>query len=647
MTREPTGPAAREHGAAPPMEGAEPPLHVVATAGHVDHGKSSLIVRLTGIDPDRWDEEKRRGLTIDLGFAWFTLPSGREIGFVDVPGHERFIRNMLAGVGSIRLVLFVVSADEGWKPQSEEHLAIVDVLGVEGGVVALTKRDLVDEADLEDRVQAVRSRLVGTALEASPIVACSSVTGQGMQELVAALDAMVAAAPAAVDTERPREFVDRVFTIRGAGTVVTGTLTGGRIRVGQEVELYPTGVRARIRSLQTHKRALDEARPVSRVAANLVGAERERLERGDVLGLPGQWRPTSHIEARIHPVRGLAHPITERGAYKIYAGSAERDARIHLYGPGELTGGSEGGFARIRLSAPVALDVFDRFVLRDSGRRATVAGGVVLDLDPPARPGPAPQDRLGARERVTREELPALLVPERTAVSASDLAALCGEAPRAVAGARAVGGWFVAGSLASTVGEDVGDSLGAFHAANPLRSGQELAAVRAAIASALRRSAVSADPGLVDALLVDLEEREVVVREGKLVHLTGHRVTLSAHGEEVRRLVAAVAEGEPTPPSIPELTAAGFSREVIEAAAREEALVRVGQQLVMTPGFVERAEALIRASTDGVTVSRFREQLGTSRKFAVPLLEHFDQRGVTIRRGDLRFPRGGAIDLRP
>jgi selenocysteine-specific elongation factor len=290
----------------PVAGGTEAALHVVATAGHVDHGKSSLIVRLTGIDPDRLAEEKRRGLTIDIGFAWCVLPSGREIGFVDVPGHERFVRNMLAGVGPVRLVLFVVAADEGWEPQSEEHLAIVDVLGVDGGVVALTKRDLVDDETLALAEANIFERLRGTALEGVPIVRCSAATGEGVSDLLGTIDAMLAAAPMPEQDERPRLFIDRVFAIKGAGTVVTGTLTGGRLAVGDEVELYPTGRRARIRALQTHKRAISVARPVSRVAANLVGAERGRLERGDVLAPPDLWRPTTVLEARIRPVRGLA-----------------------------------------------------------------------------------------------------------------------------------------------------------------------------------------------------------------------------------------------------------------------------------------------------------------------------------------------------
>jgi selenocysteine-specific elongation factor len=618
---------------------AEAPLHVVATAGHVDHGKSSLIVRLTGIDPDRWAEEKRRGLTIDLGFAWCTLPSGKEIGFVDVPGHERFVRNMLAGVGPVRLVLFVVAADEGWKPQSEEHLAIVDVLGAGGGVVALTKCDLVDEDAIALVTEEVRDRLRGTVLEDAPIVRCSSQTGEGMDRLVEALDAMVAAAADPAKDDRPRLFVDRIFTVTGAGTIVTGTLTGGRLSVGQEVELHPAAVRGRIRGLQTHKRSIPVARPVSRVAANLVGVFRERLERGDVLGLPGEWRPTRTFEARLRPVRGLDHPLTARGAYKLYAGSAERGARIRLYEAGELTD-REGGFARIRVSDPLILDVGDRFVVREAGRRETVAGGVVLDIDPPARAGRAASDRLDGREHAARADLPTLLVSERGAALASEVAILTGTRPSDIDGAERAGPWWVARGLFDQVGGALEAELAAFHQNHPLDEGLDLPAARAILVRGLQVAGAPREISLADALLSALSESGRVVREGSTVRLASHTASLAGWEDEASRLVRAVADAEPTPPTVQELTSAGFPPEVIDAATRAGMLVRVSGDLVMTPGLVALAEAVVRGSgSNGITVSAFREALGTSRKYALPLLEHLDQRKITLRRGDLRFPR--------
>src|SRR5205823_973658 len=359
---------------------------------------SGMMRRVTGMGPGRLAEEQRRGLTIGLGFAWLTIPSGREIGFVDVPGHERFVRNMLAGVGPVRLVLFVVAADEGWKPQSEEHLAILDVLGGDGGMVALTKCDLVDAETLDIAREEVRERVAGTGLEDAPIVACSSVTGQGLDELRAALDDMVAAAPAPPEG-RLRQFVDRVFSIRGAGTVVTGTLTGATLEVGQEVEVYPTGRRARVRGLQTHKHPIERARPVSRVATNLVGVEREALERG--------------------------------------------------------------------------VDVRDGFGLREAGARATVGGGVVIDVDPPVRPGPNPQRRLEARERAARDELPALLVAERGAVRTHDVQVLTGAAPARIEGAVRAGPWWVSEDLHHSVSDFVRAALERFHREHPLLAGAD------------------------------------------------------------------------------------------------------------------------------------------------------------------------------
>jgi selenocysteine-specific elongation factor len=611
-------------------------LRVVATAGHVDHGKSSLIVRLTGIDPDRWAEEKRRGLTIDLGYAWCVLPSGREIGFVDVPGHERFIGNMLAGVGPVRLVLFVVAADEGWKPQSEEHLQILDVLGVRGGVIALTKRDLVDDETLDLATEEIREHVADTGLVGAPIVPVSSETGEGIDALAAALDAMLDGAGSPEDA-RARLHIDRVFTIKGAGTVVTGTLAGDRLGVGDEVELLPAGARARIRSLQTHRQNEDRAYPVSRVAANLVGVERDRLGRGDVLAVPGAWRPTRVFEARLRPVRGRSRAVTSRGAFKLYVGAAEVDARLRFYGPTKLEPGGEA-FARITAAAPVVLDVGDRFVLREAGRRETVAGGTVLDAAPPARAGPDPVARLSARVFAPRDGLPALLVEERGAIRADDVFPLTGSTAD---GGVAIAEWRVADALRTEVQASVVEALAMYHAEHPLDVGAALTLARNAVTGVLRATRAPTDPALVDVLLTDLSDRGITARDTTTVRLASHRVALQERSADVERLLTAIGgEREATPPTVKELVAAGVGRDVIDAASREGLVVRVSSDLVMTTDVVARAEATIRASAaTGITVSALRESLGTSRKYAVPLLEWFDQRGVTRRDGDVRFPR--------
>jgi selenocysteine-specific elongation factor len=607
-------------------------LRVVATAGHVDHGKSSLIAGLTGIDPDRWAEEKRRGLTIDLGYAWCELPSGREVGFVDVPGHERFIANMLAGVGPVRLVLFVVAANEGWRRQSEEHLSILDVLGVAGGVVALTKIDLVDGAERDLVADEIRERLDGTGLEGAPIVQVSAATREGLDDLRDALDAVLAVAPAPEET-RARLFVDRAFTIAGAGTVATGTLTGSCLAVADEIEVHPSGARTRIRSLQTHKRSEERACPVSRVAANLAGLSRDDVRRGDVLGPPGAWRATSVFEGTLRPVRALEHAITGRGAFKLYAGAAEVDARLRIFGDGRLGVGREA-FVRITLLRPLVLDVFDRYVLRESGRMETVGGGTVLDVAPPRRAGPAPDARLARRAAAARDDLPAILADERGVVLRSEAAVLTGSA----AGQPGAGEWLLRDGLLGSVAETLRERLREHHEAHPLAEGLPIGAARRAVATAL--APVTAEPSLVEALLDRLVDDGLVERTAAAVRLPSRGSAPDERDPEVDRLLEALDGGHPTqPPSIAELVASGIDRDVLDAAGRAGLVVRVSPELVFLRSVVERAEAIVADARGGITVSAFREALGTTRKYAMPLLAWFDQRGLTRREGDLRFPR--------
>ena len=442
---------------------------------------------------------------------------------------------------------------------------------------------------------------------------------------------MLAAAPAPEDA-RGRLFIDRVFTIKGAGTVVTGTLTGEALSVGEDVELFPTGTRARIRSLQTHKRAEDHAEPVSRVAANLVGAERETLERGDVLGRPGAWRATETIEASLHPVRGLAHPITGRGAFKLYEGAAEADAKLRLLGRSSLEPGEEA-FVRIRLARPLILDVFDRFVVREAGRRETVAGGIVLDVAPPVRPGPDAIDRLVRRATSSREELPTLLALERGAVGAAEAELLTGAR---VAGPL-VGGWLVRPGVRETVTEALAASLRVHHADHPLEEGAPLAGTRRAVAQALRREGAPADPDLIEALIDADVADGTVVRTASALRLTSHVVALDTRSADIERLLAAVGgEHEAAPSTVRDLQAQGIGRDVLEAAAREGLVIRVSPELVFAPDVIARAEAVVRAAgPSGITVSAFREALGTSRKYAVP------------RVGVVRHARGHPQGRRP
>ena len=373
-------------------------MRVVATAGHVDHGKSSLVLALTGTDPDRFDEEKRRGLTIDLGFAHARLPSGAGVSFIDVPGHVRFLRNMLAGVGGVDACLFVVAATEGWKPQSEEHLRILELLGLRHGVIALTKRDLVDDEWLEIATLEVADHVGGTFLDGAPIVAVDSLSGSGLSDLTAALDTLVAATPASADRSRPRLWIDRVFAAKGSGTIVTGTLTGGVLRHDDSVAIEPGGHAARIRSIQTLGTGVDEIGPGNRVALNLNGVGHDEIGRGDAVITPDRWRTTDRFDASLNVLPSLGHEVSRRGAYLAYVGSRELPVRMRVLG------------------THLPLLPGDRYVLRESGRDETIGGGEVLDIDPVVRASRAAPDR--SIERVVRE---------RRRVDVTELELLTGE----------------------------------------------------------------------------------------------------------------------------------------------------------------------------------------------------------------------------
>ncbi|HEX5548837.1 MAG TPA: selenocysteine-specific translation elongation factor, partial [Ktedonobacterales bacterium] len=356
-------------------------MSCIGTAGHVDHGKSTLVTALTGIDPDRLAEEKARGMTIDLGFAWVTLPSGREASIVDVPGHESFIRNMLAGVGGIDVALLVIAADEGVMPQTDEHLAILDMLRVRSGVVALTKCDLVDDEWLALVREDIAQRLAPTTLVGSPIIPCSSVTKQGLPELLAALDQAVDAAPIRRDLGRPRLPVDRVFSMAGFGTVVTGTLQEGGLHIGQEVEVQPRGLRARIRGLQAHRHPIEEAEPGGRLAVNLTGIARADLRRGDVVTLPGMFQPTTALDVRLDLLASAPRVLAHNAEVEVYLGAAEVAARVALFDDDELEPGATG-WAQIRLAQPLVAARGDRFIVRIPSPSLTIGGGVVVDPHP-------------------------------------------------------------------------------------------------------------------------------------------------------------------------------------------------------------------------------------------------------------------------
>lgn len=606
-------------------------MHVVATAGHVDHGKSTLVQALTGIDPDRLEEEKRRGLTIDLGFAWVTLPGGREVGIVDVPGHERFIRNMLAGVGAIRVTIFVVAANEGWMPQSQEHLDILDLLGVSSAVVAVTKMDLVDAEELAAVVADVRGRIDATSLAGAPIIPVSSVTYDGLDHLLAELERVLDATPPAEDHERPRLWIDRVFSMKGSGTVVTGTLTGGSLREDMEVEVLPEGVRARVRGIQSHKRKLAEIGPGNRVALNLVGVEPESVKRGDAATRPGLWRTTQRCLAAIRFLGHLPHEVTEKGAFKVHVGSCELGATLRFLEDVPQPG--ETGLALVSLSEPAVLDWHDRFVLRDAGRSETVGGGLVLEPHPvAARPGALPVLAEQARRRLAvgdRGAYFALLLEEEGLLAVKDVALRTG---LDLAEARASGGVWFATTVASEaalagLGERLVAALAAYQEANPRAAGMPRAAARSALELTGRP---------FDEVVEELARRKAIVADLEVLRTPEFVPALG--GEQAEELFALLREAGAAPPGMGELTRR-FDVALIRGLTRSGQLVSVSADFTYLPETLEGLRSLVRqriAATGPFTVAEFRDLVGASRKYVVPLLEFFDQTGFTRRQGDVR-----------
>ena len=564
-------------------------MHVIATAGHVDHGKSTLVKALTGVDPDRFAEEKERGLTIDLGFGVTQLPSGNSVSLIDVPGHIRFIKNMLAGVGSLKACIFVVAATEGWKPQSEEHLRILELLGVKHGIVALTKVNLCDEDLVELAHIEVEDHIVGTFLEGVPVIHIDALDGLGVNELRDALDDLLKILPISEDVNRPRLWIDRVFAAKGAGTVVTGTLTGGSLKVDDDLELLPHHRQVRIRSLQNHYEECFDLPPGSRCALNLSGVSHDELVRGDVLVRNGQWHETTIFDASLRVLKQLDHSVSRKGAYVLYLGSGEHSVRMRVLGSNELMPGSDG---TVRFYASTGLPLLpgDRFILRESGRSETIGGGEVLDVDPQLTASEAEPDL--SVERV---------IKERGWVEATELERLTGK------------------KLPSDVGKWV----------------VEPSVLRETLERIREEVALSGPLGLD---LSQLDERDRAAAE-----------LLEDLKSSGGRLLAADSldslSDHPFVEKLNELLFAPPDPEGVDRAELRE-LVRRGDVIEQDGIFFSSAalkEAgrlaaeLLKKNPEGFTVSTFRESAGNTRKHALPLLGYLDSTGVTRRRGDVRI----------
>ena len=594
-------------------------MRTVATAGHVDHGKSSLVLALTGTDPDRFPEEKARGLTIDLGFAFTTLPSGEEVGFVDVPGHVRFIKNMLAGVGAVDVVLFVVAADEGWMPQSEDHLRILERLGVRRGLVVVTKADLVDDDTLELARLDLDDRLAGSPLTGAPVVVADAISGRGLDDVRTGLDALLATAPRTVDRDRPRLWTDRVFAAKGAGTVVTGTLTGGQLRVDEEVQVGPRALRARVRGIQTAHHQLDVAMPGTRVAVNLAGAaiDQGSIRRGDAVVRPGQWRVTDTVDVALAPLADVE--LRTRASLQCYVGSGEYSALLRILDP-------DHRFGRLRLSEPVPLAPGDRIVLRDPGQRATVGGAEVLDVAPEGRARDAPFYLglpLGRRLLAAHPWLAIDALGPLAGIGPADAEAAADELVTD-GGAVRVGRWLVDRDALTELRTSAVERVRAHHERAPLEPGMDLPA----LASTLRVDS--------DRLRAAIDGTSELVIEHGVVRDATHRSRVG-DSPEARALLAAL---DATPFSPPEPQELGAPPGLIRALVREGAVVEL-EGIAFTSGAVREArhriqEALRERGT--VTVADVRDLLGSTRKYVLPILQLLDAEGVTRRRGDERIP---------
>ena len=564
-------------------------MHVVATAGHVDHGKSTLVRALTGVDPDRWAEEKERGLTIDLGFASMPLPSGRQIAFIDVPGHVRFLKNMLAGVSGVDACVFVVDITEGWKPQSEEHLRILQLLGLRHGLVALTKADDADDDLVELARLDVAEHVASTFLAEAPIVATDAVTGTGIDDLIAALEGVLAVTPTADDRDRPRLWVDRAFPIKGSGTVVTGTLTGGRLCTDETVTVLPTGRSVRVRALQSLHEQCSEIGPGNRVALNIVGAGHRDVARGDVVVRAEQWHATDTIDAELSVLASLDHRVTRRGAYVAYIGSGEHPVRLRVLGPEAIEPG-RAGLVRLHLPLRLPLSMGDRFILRESGRMETVGGGEVLDVEPMLPASRAQPDRSVDR-----------IIAERGRIDAGKLERLTG-----VARSPDLGRWAVAPGYLERTRRRFEEAV---RAAGPL--GLDLAGL-----DDFERAVVDTIEG-------------IDTTEGR-ARAAGGQDPLADHP-----FVAAAAQTPFAPPA-PD----GVGGDELRLLVRQGQLVESGGIHFAASAVNEAALVVARLLADqpeGVTVAEARDAWGTTRKYALALLARLDSTGVTRRRGDLRI----------
>lgn len=625
---------------------------ILGTAGHIDHGKTELIKALTGVDTDRLREEKERGISIELGFARLALPDGTAVGVVDVPGHERFVRTMLAGAAGVDVILMVVAADEGVMPQTREHLDIIDLLGVHSGVVALTKADLVGEEEIQLVREEVEELIAGTALQGAPIIPVSSLTGEGLEDLVAALGELIRAIDDRSSLGPARLPVDRVFSLAGHGTVATGTLWSGAVSPGDKLEVYPGGGMARVRSVQVHDRAVDRAEAGQRTALGLAGTAKDEIARGDTLGTPGALHVARMLDARLRLVR-TAKPLANRARVHLHVGTSEALARVVLLETDELGPGEEA-LVQIRLESPLVTERDDLFVVRSYSPVSTIGGGRVID--------PAPRRHRRLRDDV----LEALTVldegaPEDVLLHTVDEAGLEGLSEEDLSGKlgpsweETAEGLVSAGRLVRLGGrvytseglsraEDRASGiLEVFASESPLEWGMSAEELRGKLSRRFDRR-------VLDALLSRLSDSGVLSRRGDLVRLGAEEVALSdSQARLAKSIESRLLEAGPNVPTLDELRdefgSSGDFDAIVKLLSESGRVIKVTSTLLFHPAVLDGVRsAIVRhfESQRDLGVPSFKDIVGVTRKYAIPLLEYFDREGTTMRSGNIRV-RGRRI----
>ncbi len=621
-------------------------MYVIGTAGHVDHGKSTLVNALTGIDPDRLPEEKEREMTVDLGFAWLTLPSGREVSIVDVPGHERFIKNMLAGVGAIDLALLIVAADESVMPQTREHLAILDLLQIRRGLVVVTKTDLADEVMVELVKAEIEDVLEGTCFQGAQMVGVSAHTGEGLDDLKEAIDAILDDTQARADLGRPRLPVDRCFSITGFGTVVTGTLIDGGFAVGQEVELAGSGQKARIRGLQSHQSHVDQTQPGVRLAVNLSGIARDDVPRGEVLTTAGWLHPTRRLDARLRMVKGARHSLRHNQGVSFHLFTSESNARVRLLDADRLTAGTEG-WVQILLNDPVPAVKGDFFIIRSA--EDTLGGGQIVDPAPRRRHrrfDPEVVERMMMLDQGTGEDILFTVAEQRGPCELAELSQHSNlpqpEVLERIAVLESQGHVAVLGELGvdngavvfSTQGWDVLKSklnmaLQTYHNQYPLRRGAPVQEIRSRLGLSLP---------VYQRVVARLAKEGALAEDGAYLRTPDHQVSLTPEMEkQASDYVAALGREPYSPP-----TDQSVDREILAVLADQGKVVKINDSIVFAaPAFQEMRDRIIGhlKAQETITVAETRTMFNTSRKYVLPLLEYLDQQQITRRVGDERVLR--------